>query len=228
MKLTTQRERNNVKKEVFVFNICINKAAFEHSLNTDLLTTCTSVLKQVHVHHVYLWYWAWRNWNSSLMRSRVSRTVNLKDWPGCKGTCRGEKRKLKEWMNRNWDLHLLIQRDVKHCLWVQVCVNLHVTHTHTHIHRWAKLWMCVYATWYKAEKKRKEAWWKCEERSLPLPTHHKASSSASLFSSYNDSAFLPSSLPPSLPPSFLSLSLSPTLAASPLCQVGNVFKPTKS
>lgn len=31
---------------------------------------------------IYLWYWVWRNWNSSLMRSRVSRTVNLKDWPG--------------------------------------------------------------------------------------------------------------------------------------------------
>lgn len=40
----------------------------------------------------YLWYWAWRNWNSSLMRSSVSRTVNLKDWPGCRGTCpEGEK-----------------------------------------------------------------------------------------------------------------------------------------
>lgn len=31
---------------------------------------------------IHLWYCAWRNWNSSLMRSSDSGMVNLKGWPG--------------------------------------------------------------------------------------------------------------------------------------------------
>lgn len=40
----------------------------------------------------HLWYWACRNWNSSLIRSQDSATVNLKPgWPGWCGAC-GERR----------------------------------------------------------------------------------------------------------------------------------------
>lgn len=37
----------------------------------------------------HLWYCAWRNWNSSLMRSQISKIENLKGWPDWSGVWRG-------------------------------------------------------------------------------------------------------------------------------------------
>lgn len=55
-----------------------------------LLLTCTQSvchqyknMQRLRTIRVYLWYWACRNWNSSLIRSHDSATVNLK--PGCPG-----------------------------------------------------------------------------------------------------------------------------------------------
>lgn len=39
----------------------------------------------------YLWYCAWRNWNSSLMRSQESEVVNLRGWLDWEDACRADQ-----------------------------------------------------------------------------------------------------------------------------------------
>jgi hypothetical protein len=48
----------------------------------------------------YLWYWACKKLNSSLMRSHVSVTVNLNGCPGCGGPYHSIKNLIKTWFNQ--------------------------------------------------------------------------------------------------------------------------------
>lgn len=72
-------------------------------INTQILAVTFTIHPRVNVDFVtlrdilcnhYLWYWACRNWNSSLILSQDSATVNLK--PGWPGWCGAWKKVLKK------------------------------------------------------------------------------------------------------------------------------------
>ena len=68
----------------------------------------------------HLWYWACRNWNSSLIRSQDSVTVNLNGCPGWCGTSTPSRQHAREERN-NWATRV-------------TKVSRHA-HTHMHTHR---------------------------------------------------------------------------------------------
>lgn len=169
---------------------------------------------------MHLWYCAWRNWNSSFIRSRVSRTVNLKDWPGCKGTCTGKMKERMRWWLRWW--HTDIWRAHVHahvyacmCTWVCACVFSsrtetmhcvsiymirHMCHIWASVHVSLCVWLCVRACVCALGKGRKKSQDESErEGHFPFP-HIIKLCPLSLFSSAsNDSASIPPLPHPSLP-----------------------------
>lgn len=74
-------------------------------------------MRSCHDPNSYLWYWACRKWNSSLIRSQDSVTVNFNGCPGWWGTSIQTKQRVGE-ERKNWATK----------------VQGHDTHRHTHTH----------------------------------------------------------------------------------------------